>query len=133
MHDLISLAVLYISQSLQLQQYELCITWKVDHTPPIALLELATAMATSSLCRIYHQAMTKNRPRLSLCLRLGGHGLLNRPLETRGALRCSFRRECISMATLVCAHGTAILTNHGPSELVEERIFYALQVRTRTI
>ena len=44
-----------------------------------------------------------------------------------------FVRECISMATLVCAHGTAILTNHGPSELVEKRIFYALQVRTQTI
>ena len=37
------------------------------------------------------------------------------------------------LATLVCAHGTAILTNRGPSELVEERIFYAIQVRTRTI
>ncbi|MCG8623587.1 MAG: hypothetical protein MJE68_16545 [Proteobacteria bacterium] len=34
------------------------------------------------------------------------------------------------MATLVCARGTAILTNHGPSELVEVVIFYALQVRT---
>ena len=41
--------------------------------------------------------------------------------------------EYISIATLVCAHGTAILTNCGPSELVAERIFYALQVRTRTI
>ena len=44
-----------------------------------------------------------------------------------------FLRECISMATLVCTHSTAILTNHGPSELVEQCIFYALQVRTRTI
>ena len=44
-----------------------------------------------------------------------------------------FARECIPMATLVCAHGTAILTNHGASELVVERIFYALQVRTQTI
>ena len=71
----------------------------------------------------YHQAMMKNRPRLSLHSRLGG--LLSRPVETRGASCRSFRRECISMATLVCAH--------GPSELVEECIFYALQVRTRTI
>ena len=31
---------------------------------------------------------------------------------------------------LVCAHGTTILTS---SELVGECIFYALQVRTRTI
>ena len=30
------------------------------------------------------------------------------------------------------AHGTANLTNRGPSELVE-RIFHALQVRTWTI
>ena len=43
-----------------------------------------------------------------------------------------FVRECISMATLVCAHGTANLTNRGPSELVEERIFHALQVRKQT-
>ena len=28
------------------------------------------------------------------------------------------------MATVVCAHSTAILTNHGPYKLVEERIFY---------
>ena len=39
------------------------------------------------------------------------------------------------MATLVCAHGTAIVTNHGPSELVAERIkfFYALRKRTLTM
>ena len=34
---------------------------------------------------------------------------------------------------LVCAHGTTILTNHEPSDLVGECIFYALQVRTQTI
>ena len=44
-----------------------------------------------------------------------------------------FVRECVSMATLVCAHSTAILTNREPSELVAERIFYVLQVRTWTI
>ena len=37
------------------------------------------------------------------------------------------------MATLVCAHSTAILTNRGASELVEDCIFYALQVRARII
>ena len=58
-------------------------------------------------------------------------------LETRGASCHEFVREYNSMAdtmaTLVCAYGTVILTNRGPSELVEERIFYALQIRTRTI
>ena len=44
-----------------------------------------------------------------------------------------FVQECISMTTLVCAYGTANQTNLGPSELVGECIFYALQVRTRTI
>ena len=34
---------------------------------------------------------------------------------------------------LVCAHGPTLLTNPEPCKLVEERIFYALQVRTRTI
>ena len=36
-----------------------------------------------------------------------------------------FVRKCISssMATVVYAHGTTILTNRGPSELVEEHIF----------
>ena len=33
---------------------------------------------------------------------------------------------------LVCVHGTTILTNRESSELVGERTFYALQVRTRT-
>ena len=52
------------------------------------LLKLTIAMAIFLLCRIYHQAMTKNRPHLSLRSRLSG--LLSRPLEMRGALRCSF-------------------------------------------
>ena len=34
---------------------------------------------------------------------------------------------------LVCTHSTMILTNRESSELVGEHIFYALQVRTRTI
>ena len=33
----------------------------------------------------------------------------------------------------VCAHGSTVLTNPERSEVVAERIFYALQVRTRTI
>ena len=33
----------------------------------------------------------------------------------------------------VCTHGTTILTNREPSEVVGERIFYALQARTWTI
>ena len=37
------------------------------------------------------------------------------------------------IATLVCTHGTATLTNSGPSELVEEHIFHALQVRIQTV
>ena len=38
------------------------------------------------------------------------------------------------MATLVCAHGTTILTNREPSILEAERIFCALQViMTQTI
>ena len=86
----------------------------------------STAMATFSLCWIYHQAMTKNRSRLLLCSRLGS------TLENARHL-VPFVQECISIATLVCAHGTANLTNRGPSELVEECIFCALQVRTQTI
>ena len=58
------------------------------------------------------QSMTKNRPRLSLRLRLGGLQ------ASQNVWR--FVQECISMATLVCAHSTAILTNRGPSELVAE-------------
>ena len=43
-----------------------------------------------------------------------------------------FTQECISMATLVCAHGTAILTNRGPSELVpsEARSLLGLESRS---
>ena len=59
-------------------------------------------------------------------------GLLSR--ASRNAWHFApFVQECISMATLVCAHGTAILTNHEASELVIELIFYAVQVRTRII
>ena len=44
-----------------------------------------------------------------------------------------FTRECVSMATLICAHGTTILTNYEPSELIAECIFCVLQARTWTI
>ena len=59
-------------------------------------------------------------------------------LKRRGALRRSLELKNASLwplvpGNLVCAHGTTILTNREPSELVEERIFYALQVRTQTI
>ena len=36
-----------------------------------------------------------------------------------------FVHECVSMATLVCVQGTAILTNHESFELVAECMFYA--------
>ena len=80
--------------------------------------------------------MTKNRPHLLLRSRLGG--LLSRPVETCSALRRLLELENASLwplgpGNLVCAHSTAILTNCGPSELVEERIFYAVQVRAPTI
>ena len=44
-----------------------------------------------------------------------------------------FAQEWVSMATLVCAHGTTILINREPSELVAESIFCAIQVRIWTI
>ena len=49
----------------------------------------------------------------------------------RGTSHRSF--NIIAMATLVCAHSAAILTNRAPTELVAECISYALQVRTQTI
>ena len=54
-------------------------------------------------------------------------------LQTCGALRRSFENASLWPPLFVHAHGTAILNNHGPSELVAERMFHALQVRTRTI
>ena len=90
-------------------------------------------------CRIYHQTMTmtKNRPCLLLRSRRLS-GLPSRPVETRSALRCSPELKNASLwplgpGNLVCAHGTTFLTNCEPSELVEEGVLYALQVRTRTI
>ena len=78
-------------------------------------------MAMFSLCSNVESTprlltgMTKNRPHLSLRLRPGGH-------DTEQASRntwcfAPFLQECISMATLVCAQGTTILTNCEPSEL----------------
>ena len=63
----------------------------------------------------------------------GLHAELDRAGLSKRAALCTVVLEYISMATFVCAHGTAILTNRGASELVEEHIFYALQVRIRTI
>ena len=54
--------------------------------------------------------------------------------NTRRLCRSLELAENVSLRrNLVCAHGTTILTNHESSELVGECIFYALQVRTRTI
>ena len=36
-------------------------------------------------------------------------------------------QECVSMATLVCAHGPTVLTDPEPSEVVAECIFYAMR------
>ena len=44
----------------------------------------------------------------------------------------SFENASLWLVTLVCAYSTAILTDRGPSKLVAECIFYALQVRTWT-
>ena len=57
--------------------------------------------------------------------------LLSRPPE-HPALCASeaLIQECVSMATLACAHGPTVLTNCEPSELVAECILYALQVQT---
>ena len=76
--------------------------------------------------QIYHQTMTKNRPRLSLCSRLGG--LPSRPVKMRGTLRHSLELENASLwplgpGNLVCAHSTTILTNREPSKLVGVCIF----------
>ena len=54
------------------------------------------------------------------------------------SLRRSLELENASLwplgpGNLICAHGTTILTNRESSELVEECILYALQVRTWTI
>ena len=68
-------------------------------------------------------------PRLSLRSRLGD--LLSGPSE-RAALSASRSRMRL-YGHLVCARGPTLLTNPEPCKLVEEHIFYALQVRTWTI
>ena len=111
----------------------------VDHTPhcrPRAAARTHRVMATFSLCSNV-ESTTRLWQRTDLVSRFA-RGSVARGLHAEQASRnarrfAPFVRECISMATLVCAHGTTILTNREPSELVGERIFYALQVRTRTI
>ena len=120
-----------------MQQHELWTYFLVDHTPRCR----STAAAWTHHCkgdnlallerRICHQTMTKDRPRLLLRSRPGGMWPAEQASRNMRHFAL-FIRECISMATLVCAHGTTILTNCGPPELAAEGIFYALQVRTQT-
>ena len=83
------------------------------------LLKLTTAMATFSLC--------SNVESTTGCHK----GPTNRPWwPAKQASQNAWGfvpliQECISMATLVCAHGTAILTNSKPSEFMAEHNFYA--------
>ena len=127
-----------IHGTVRMQQHELWTYYFVDHTPWCRSIAAARThhfngdVLTLLERRIHHWTMTKNRPRLSLRSRLGGTW----PAEqaSRNVQRLvPFIRECISMAILVCARATVILTNRGPSELVAECICYALQVRTWTI
>ena len=110
----------------------------VDHIPhcrPRAAARTHRVLNGDVLSRrIYQQTITKNRSRLSFHSKLGG--LLSRSFEMRSASRCSLENAFLwplGHDTLICAHGITILTNRKPSELVGKRVFYALQVRTRTI
>ena len=120
--------------TVRMQQHELWTYYLVDHTPRCRSITAAqTHHCNGDILallerRIYHQ----NGPRLSLRSRLGGTWHAEQASWNTRRF-APFVQECISMATLVYAHGTAILTNREPSKLVAERIFYALQVRTRTI
>ena len=74
----------------------------------------------------------KNRPQLLLRLRLSG--LLSRPLKTRGTPRCLLKNASLwplGHGTLVCAHGTTILTNCEPSRLGHR--VYKKNVRLKNI
>ena len=105
---------------------------RVNHTtvcmqgPTCKILRAAAWMATFSLalCSNYHQTMTKNRSLLSLRLRLGD------------LLTCAEHAEkaCWNSARLLDAPlGPGTWPTVNLLRLVRERIFYALQVRTRTI
>ena len=81
-----------------------------SYTSPLDAGQYAVAAARTRHCNgdviALSNAMMKNRTHLDLSLRSRLVGLLSRPLETRFA---PFVQEYISMATLVCAHVTAIL------------------------
>ena len=117
-----------------MQQHELWTYYCVDHTPSMQVNSAAAAQThhcngsarTLNLAPEYDKEQTS--PLTSLEARWpAGQASRN---ERRFVL---FAWECVSMATLVCAHGTAILTNREPYELIAEHIFCALQVRTQTI
>ena len=120
--------------TVRMQQHKLRTYYFIDHTPHCRSTAAAQThhcncdVLAVLKCRMYHQTMSMNR-HLSLRSRLSG--LLSRPLEICGASCYSF--ENASMATLACACVQTALQNCGPFELVAERIFYALQVRTRTL
>ena len=95
-----------------MQQHELWSYYFIDHTPRCRLLELTTAMVTSEQSE---NIETKNTPHLSLRSRLGGAWPAEQA-SRNGQRFVPFVQEWISMATLVCAHSNAILTNCGPSD-----------------
>ena len=126
----------------QHQTLNLC-SYGIDHTPhcrPRAAVQTHRAMATFSLrsnvkstTRPWQRAdITSGFARGSVACRAG---LLKRtalaPLAR--AQECNASLWPLGPSNLVCAHSTTILTNRESSELVGERIFYALQIRTRII
>ena len=62
------------------------------------------------------------------------HSRSQRPGGARDSSPALVATDASPRCTLaICAHESTLLTNPEPCILVEERIFYALQVRTRTI
>ena len=108
----------------------------VDNTPH------SRPRAAALTHRVWRRSWTSNLPPDYDKEQTSPFASLKARLPTEQASRnaqrfAPFARECVSMplgpGILFCAHGTTILTNCEPSELVRECIFYTLQVRTRTI
>ena len=111
----------------------------VDHTPHYRPLKLTMyiSMVTFSL-RLDIESMTRPQQRADITSRFARGSMAEQACQNLRCLRRSLTLENASLwplgpGNIVCAYGTTILTNRESSELVGERIFYALQVRTRII
>ena len=116
------------------KNFELMLLWCRPH-PSLALHAESSCSLPSHSARILNPPPDHDKEQTSPLALLKARWPVEPACQNARCLRHLLELENTSLwplgpGNLVCAHGTTILTNHESSELVGERILYAIRIRT---